>query len=205
MFVLAQVVFWPRTEWAAAGGREPDTPLELAPTASVHPWPPFSTPYLLLYLALFCFSFLYFSSPLLVLSLLSVYPLTCTWLTAALVELDPWWWPHFYDLLYISCRFVYVIHLKSLVWHLITTCKARQPYIGLCCWGSYLSWHVFLWMLGPSSHISSEGNMFALEDRARWIHQFQLGNRHGSPPMMPTLLVSLLVTVVCLGLTLALQ
>lgn len=95
MFALAQVVFWPRTEWAAMGGREPDSPVEFTPTASVHPWPPppphlsccTVPPFIPLLLPFSTSS----SSP----CSLSVFPLTCSWLTAAPAQLNPWRWPRF--------------------------------------------------------------------------------------------------------------
>lgn len=36
MFVLAQVVFWPRTQRAATSGRVPDSPLEFTSAATAH-------------------------------------------------------------------------------------------------------------------------------------------------------------------------
>lgn len=70
MFVSAQVVFWPGTEWPAKGWKRARLSFQFTPTASVHPWQP--SPLLYLPLSLPSLYLLH----LLLRSLLSVFPLS---------------------------------------------------------------------------------------------------------------------------------
>lgn len=75
MLVLAQVVFCLRTESAATGGREPDSPLDFTPAVSVHPWSTSYHLFFILLFILFCYLFFIFC---LLLPAFCLY-LCCSW------------------------------------------------------------------------------------------------------------------------------
>lgn len=79
MLVLAQLVFCLRTDSAATGGREPDSPLEFTPTVSVHPR---STSYHLCFILLFS-RFLYLLFTFVIFCLLL--PAVCLYLHSQLL------------------------------------------------------------------------------------------------------------------------